>query len=47
MKVDSLPEDTAEIETGMAEKSSLGTKQIIQMLINAYLHLPFFLSIIL
>ncbi len=25
--VDSLPKDTAEIETGMAEKSSTGTRQ--------------------
>jgi hypothetical protein len=27
LKVDSLPKDTAQIETGTAEKSSLGTRQ--------------------
>jgi hypothetical protein len=47
----------AEIETGIAEKSSPGTRQKlglvwrirkkISQLINAYLHLPFFLLIIL
>ncbi len=59
MQVDSLPKDTAEIETGMAEKSSPGTRQQsaktlvwrnrkkISQIINAYLYSPFFLLIIL
>jgi hypothetical protein len=55
--VDSLPKDTAEIETGMAEKTSFGTRQKlgfvwrnrkkISQIINANLYLPFFLLIIL
>jgi hypothetical protein len=57
MEVDSLPKDTSEIETGMAEKSSLGTRKKLGLvwrnrkkssqIINAYLYLPFFLLIIL